>query len=140
MSRPSWDDVWMDVACIIARRSIDPRHKVGAIIVNDAGTQVLSVGYNGDHRGGPNAVESEMPGESGTIHAEINALIKLDYNYPQRKIMYLTMSPCRMCAKSIVNARIHEVVYGDEYREPSGLDILREAGVKVRKFPPVNNI
>lgn len=130
----------MSVARTIALRSIDPRHKVGAIIVNEAGTQVLTVGYNGDYRGGPNVVESLTPGESGTIHAEINALIKLDYNYPQRKVMYLTLSPCRMCAKSIVNAGIDEVVYGDEYRETSGLDILREAGVKVRKFPPVNNI
>ncbi len=70
----------MGVAHVISRRSIDPRRKVGAVIVNADGTQVLSVGYNGDYRGGPNAVESEVPGESGTIHAEINALIKLDYN------------------------------------------------------------
>jgi dCMP deaminase len=130
----------MGVSHIIAMRSVDPRYKVGAVIVNQDGTQVLSVGYNGDYRGGPNVVESEEPGESGMIHAEINALIKLDYNYPQRKVMYLTMSPCKMCAKSIVNAGIAEVVYGDEYRDPSGLEILRTAGVKARKFPLDDNI
>ena len=130
----------MGVSHIIAMRSVDPRYKVGAVIVNQDGTQVLSVGYNGDYRGGPNVVESEEPGESGMIHAEINALIKLDYNYPQRKVMYLTMSPCKMCAKSIVNAGIAEVVYDDEYRDPSGLEILRTAGVKARKFPLDDNI
>jgi dCMP deaminase len=140
MNRPTWDEIWMSVARIIARRSIDPRRKVGAAIVNADGTQVLSVGYNGDYRGGPNIVESEEPGESGTIHAEINALIKLDYNYPQRKIMYLTLSPCRMCAKAIVNARIDEVVYDIQYRDATGLDILCNAGVKVRKFPSDDNI
>ena len=140
MSRPTWDEIWMGVAHIIAGRSVDPRHKVGAAIVNAEGTQVLSVGYNGDHRGGPNVVESEVPGESGMIHAEINALIKLDYNYPQHKVMYLTMSPCRMCAKAIVNARINEVVYDVQYRDTTGLDILRNAGVKVRKFHAEDNI
>ena len=140
MNRPTWDEIWMSVARIIARRSIDPRRKVGAAIVNADGTQVLSVGYNGDYRGGPNIVESEEPGESGTIHAKINALIKLDYNYPQRKIMYLTLSPCRMCAKAIVNARIDEVVYDIQYRDTTGLDILHAAGVKVRKFHVEDNI
>ncbi len=140
MSRPTWDEIWMGVAMIIARRSVDPRNKVGAVIVNHDGTQVLSVGYNGDYKGGPNIVESHDPGESGMIHAEINALIKLDYNYPQDKVMYLTLSPCRMCAKSIVNAGIGEVVYSQEYRDTSGVDILQAAGIKVRKFPSDNNI
>ena len=140
MSRPTWDEIWMGVAHIIARRSVDPRYKVGAVIVNQEGTQVLSVGYNGDYKGGPNVVESEAPGESGMIHAEINALIKLDYNYPQRKIMYLTLSPCRMCAKSIVNAGISELVYDEPYRDAGGLEILTDAGLKVRKFPHEDNI
>ena len=140
MGRPTWDEVWMGVAHVISRRSIDPRRKVGAVIVNADGTQVLSVGYNGDYRGGPNTVESEIPGESGTIHAEINALIKLDYNYPQSKVMYLTLSPCRMCAKAIVNAKIDEVVFDEAYRDASGLDLLRSAGVKVRKFHLEDNI
>jgi len=140
MVRPTWDNIWMGVAHIIARRSVDPRHKVGAVIVNGEGTQVLSVGYNGDYKGGPNVVESEEPGESGMIHAEINALIKLDYNYPQHKVMYLTLSPCRLCAKSIVNAGIREVVYGEAYRDISGIDILQHAGIKVRKFCLEDNI
>jgi dCMP deaminase len=108
---------------------------VGAIVVTSDNTQVLSVGYNGNYTGGPNEVESANPGESGMIHSEINALLKMDYNNPKRKVMYVTLSPCRMCAKAIVNAGISEVVYGEEYRDASGLDILRSAGVTVR---PIN--
>ena len=131
--RPSWDEVWMTTAQTLARRSLDPRFQVGAVIVTDDNTQVLAVGYNGDQRGGSNQVESQEPGCSGFIHAEINALIKCDYNNPKRKVMYLTLSPCRQCAKAIVNGGISEVVYDVEYRDMSGVEILAAAGIKVRK-------
>ena len=71
MSRPNWDSVWMSCAKTISERSYDPRYKVGAIVVTDDNTQVLSVGYNGNYSGGPNKIESESPGESGMLHAEI---------------------------------------------------------------------
>ena len=132
--RTSWDKVWSDVAQSISERSYDPRFKVGAIVVTSDNTQVLSVGYNGNYAGGPNEVESENPGQSGFIHAEINCLLKMDYNNPKKKIMYLTLSPCRMCAKAIVNAGIDEVVYSEKYRDESGLNILKGSGVKCREY------
>jgi len=126
----------MDTARIISRRSYDPRHQVGAVVVTSDNTQVLSVGYNGNYTGGPNEVESEAPGESGMLHGEINALLKMDYNNPKKKIMYVTLSPCRMCAKAIVNAGVSEVVYSEEYRDTSGLKILLDSGVAVRHLRP----
>ena len=132
--RPSWDKVWSDVAKSISERSYDSRYQVGALVVTSDNTQVLSVGYNGNHSGGPNIAESDRPGESGFIHAEINCLLKMDYNNPKKKIMYLTLSPCRMCAKAIVNAGISEVVFLDSYRDTSGLDILKESGVSCRRY------
>ena len=132
--RPSWDEVWMATALIISKRSYDPRYQVGTIVVSNDNTQVLAVGYNGNYAGGPNEVESTDPGESGMIHAEINALLKLDYNNPKKKVMYVTLSPCRMCAKAIVNSGIDEVIYKEEYRDSSGLDVLRSANIKVRKI------
>jgi dCMP deaminase len=129
--RPSWDSIWMTFAKSIARRSIDDRFKVGAVIVSIDNTQVLSVGYNGDQANGGNTIESDEPGKSGCIHAEINALIKLDYNNHKQKKMYVTLSPCRMCAKAIVNAGINEVIYLNQYRDTSGLDILTGAGIKL---------
>ena len=132
--RPNWDEIWMQFARLVSKRSYDPRHRVGAVIVTSDNQQVLSIGYNGNYSGGPNEAESEIPGESGMIHAEINALIKLDYNIPKNKKMYITLSPCRMCAKAIVNGGIDEVIYDEEYRDTSSLDILKTAGVKFRKY------
>ena len=135
-SRPDWDSIWMDFAHLIAKRSYDPRYQVGAVIVTEKNTQVLAIGYNGNYMGGPNEVESTTPGESGMIHAEINALIKLDYNNPSRKIMYLTLSPCRNCAKAIINGGISEVVFCEQYRCTSGIELLEEAGLTVRQYCP----
>ena len=132
--RPEWDEIWMRFAKTISERSIDPRYKVGAIVVSHNNTQVLSVGYNGDQAGGSNQVESLEPGQSGCLHAEINALIKLDFNNPIKKRMYVTLSPCKMCAKAMINGGINEVIYSDKYRDTSGLDLLRESGVCVRQF------
>ena len=132
--RPTWDQIWMEMAHLISQRSYDPRNKVGTIIVTSDNTQVLSVGYNGNYTGGPNEVDSEQPGESGLIHSEINAMLKMDYNNPKCKIMYVTLSPCRMCAKSIINTNINEVVYSKAYRDLSGVEILHSAGIKVRQY------
>ena len=132
--RPGWDQIWMDFAHNIAKRSYDPRFQVGAVVITEDNCQVLAIGYNGNYAGGPNAVESEEPGKSGMIHAEINALIKLDYNNPKGKKLYLTLSPCRMCAKAIVNSGIREVIFHEAYRDASGVDLLRQCGISVRQF------
>jgi dCMP deaminase len=131
--RPGWDEIWLDFATSIARRSYDPRFQVGSVVVTEDNTQVLAVGYNGNYSGGPNEVESDAPGMSGMIHAEINALLKMDYNNPKNKKLYLTLSPCRYCAKAIVNAGIDEVIFKEEYRDLSSLEILDHASVKWRK-------
>jgi dCMP deaminase len=135
MSRPSWNSIWLDFAETISKRSYDPQFQVGCCIVTEDNCQVLAVGYNGNHRGGPNKRESEEPGHSGFIHAEINALIKLDYNNPKKKKMYLTLSPCRACAKAIINGGISEVYYKTAYRETSGIELLQSCGVEVTKLP-----
>lgn len=133
MNRPSWDDIWIDFAHTISLRSPDPKHKVGAVIVNEENTQVLSIGYNGDQKGGKNQRDSMNQGQSGFIHAEINALIKCDYNNPKKKKMYLTLSPCDVCAKAIVNAGIDEVIFSKKYEySEEALNILNNAGIVVR--------
>ena len=64
----------------------------------------------------------------------MNALIKLDYNNLKQRVMYVTLSPCKMCAKAIVNAGIGEVIFAEEYRDTTGIDILKSAGIKVKKY------
>ena len=131
--RAQWPQIWASMASTIAQRSADPSYKVGCVIVPEDNTGVLALGYNGDHKGGSNERESEEPGQSGFIHAEINALIKLDYNNPKKKIMYVTLSPCIMCAKAIVNAGISEVCYIEQYRDTSGLELLEKHGITTKK-------
>lgn len=133
--RPKWDVTWMSVAKTIAERSYDSQLKVGAIIVSDDNTRVLSVGYNGNYAGGPNVRESEEAGMGGFLHAELNAIIKCDYNFNKNKVMYVTHSPCRMCCKAIVNAGISKVVYDIEYRDMSGIkEILLPSNIRVERF------
>jgi len=136
-NRPEWHTVWMEFAHSISRRSYDPRHRVGAIVVTEDNTQVLAVGYNGNYSGGPNEVESTLPGESGMLHAEINCLLKMDYNNPKGKTMYVTLSPCRMCAKAIINSGVEKVVYDEAYRDDSGIKLLTESGIDVKKFSSI---
>ena len=96
------------------------------------------MGYNAEQAGGSNEVESLEPGQSGCIHAEINALIKLDYNNPKPKKMYVTLSPCKMCAKAIVNSGIEEIIYLEEYRDKTGVEILGKADREVRQHAEVS--
>ena len=132
--RPAWDCIWGKFVKDIAARSPDPKFQVGAVIVTDDNTQVLALGYNGDQKGGPNKRESMEHGQSGFIHAEVNALIKMDYNNPKKKKMYLTHTPCPVCAKCIINAGIQEVIYIEDYVNMQGLSILQESNVKIKKL------
>jgi dCMP deaminase len=128
----------MNIARTVAERSYDPRLKVGAIVVSDDNARLLSLGYNGNYRGGPNSPDSSDPGQSGFIHAEVNAIVKCDYNFNKKKIMYLTHSPCVQCAKLIVNAGINSVIYDLEYRDTSGLAILKTCDVEVYRYEDVD--
>ena len=134
ISRPSWDKIWMQMAEIIAQRSHHPTFKVGALIVTSDNTQVLSLGYNGNATGMSNVPQSDEPGCSGLLHAEINALLKLDYNNPKDKVMYLTLSPCTNCAMAIINSGIKKVVYKEKYRDDSGIKMLKSVGIKIIQY------
>ena len=132
--KPDWDSIWINLTQNVSLRSNDPRLKVGAVIVTEDNTSVLAIGYNGDEHGGNNKPDSLEPGKSGFIHAEANALLKANYADPRSKKMYLTHSPCVVCARMIINGGIKKVVYADDYRDASGLNILRNSGVNVVKL------
>lgn len=129
--RATWPDTWMSIARLLAeKRSCDSRLKVCAIVVPDDNTSILALGYNGGPKGMYNEPVSVEPGMSAFIHAEANCLIKCPFHFPKKKIMYVTHSPCLDCVRLIINADISRVVYGELYRDPSGLEILRNAGVE----------
>jgi len=132
VGRSPWPTRWMNVARLLASEcSYDPRLKVCAIMVPEDNTGIMAFGYNGNAKGMPNEVESLVPGQSGAIHAEQNCLIKAPFHFPLKKHMYITHSSCRACAKLLINANVSRVVYGELYRDASGLDLLRAAGIEV---------
>lgn len=134
MGRPSWDEIWLTMAHHLALRSTCSRACVGCIIVSEDNHRVLAVGYNGGAAGVFNECQSTEPGKCGHLHAEINALIKLDYNEPGSKKAYVTMMPCFNCSVALVNAKIKEVVYKESYRDTSGIELLEKAGIRTRQF------
>ncbi len=124
------EEVYMRMAEELAKRSTCARLQVGTVITTPDLTQVLGIGYNGNARGLPNRCDSTTPGACGCLHSEQNALIKAGAQLPG-KVMFVSASPCVMCAKMAINANVARVYYREAYRDPAGLDVLREGGVEV---------
>jgi len=129
-NRPPIDKIYMKFAWLISERSTCSRLKVGCVIVGEGKRRVLSIGYNGNYVGGPNKCDSTEPGNCGCLHAEEGACIKLDYKEPI-KLAYITHSPCKMCAKRLINAGVSHVFYDKKYRSEEGIDLFRLAGIDV---------
>lgn len=120
---------------MMAERSVDKRLKVGCVITSIDHSQVYSVGYNGNYKGGPNQADSDEPGCSGLIHAEVNAIVKCEASKETPKIVYITHGPCIMCSKLLINmGGVKKVIYETDYRDTSGLDILKSCNIEVIKF------
>lgn len=134
-SKLHWDDIWMRLAHDISTRSCDPRLRVGCVVVTSDNESVLAIGYNGDEKGGTNTPDSLEPGKSNFIHAEVNAIAKMNYLDPRDKKIYVTHAPCKVCARLIINAGIKKIVYCQNYRDLSGVKLLEERGIEVVQCP-----
>lgn len=132
--RPDWDNIWISLAHNLSLRSTCTRAQVGAVVVTMDNHRVLAVGYNGGAKGVFNDCLSDEPGKCGHLHAEINALIKVNFNDSVDKKLYTTTMPCMNCAVAIVNANISEVIYLNEYRQTDGVELLEKAGISHRKY------
>ncbi len=146
-TRPDWDTYFMDIAHVVARRGNCSRRKVAAVIVKDR--RIISTGYNGTPRGVRNCFEggcarcaSDVPsggdlGECICSHAEENAITQAAYHgiAVRDASIYVTLNPCLMCSKMIINAGIREVIYEEEYRFSAQTKaLLTEAGVALRQY------
>ncbi|HSG48055.1 MAG TPA: deaminase, partial [Longimicrobiales bacterium] len=128
--RPPLYEVYMRMAEELAKRSTCARLQVGTVITDRALEHVLSIGYNGNVRGFPNRCDSAEPGKCGCIHSEQNALVKARGDVPD-KVAFVTASPCVMCAKLMVQAKVTHVFYREVYRDDGGLGVLEQAGVVI---------
>jgi dCMP deaminase len=130
-----YDAAYLRMAAEWSKLSYCQRRQVGALIVK--GRSIISDGYNGTPSGFENFCEDE---EGYTkwyvLHAEANAILKVASTTQSYEgaTLYLTMSPCRECSKLIHQAGIRRVVYASEYKDLSGVEFLRKAGVEVELF------
>lgn len=137
MDRISRDQMLMEIAYVMAKRSTCSRLHVGAVI--SFYSRIVSTGYNGNLSGAQHCTHTEADGDTpctSTIHAELNAILwaARKGSIPlARTTMYVTASPCYRCAQAIVNTGITEVCYDKPFRDPLGLDVLEASGIKVRQ-------
>jgi len=144
--RPSLDEYFMEIAQVASKRSTCLRRRNGAVLVKDK--HIISTGYNGAPSGLPHCKEvgclrdkNRVPsGERHELcrgaHAEANAIVQaaLHGASTEGSTMYSTHQPCSFCAKLIINAKIREVVYLSPYPDKLALELLRSAGVELRKL------
>lgn len=135
MSRPPLQQIYLRLAKELSRRSTCVRLAVGTVLTDPSMEQVYSVGYNGNVRGFPNKCDREEVGNCGCIHAEQNALVKAPgSNTP--KHAFITLAPCEVCAKLLVQSGVKHVTFIDRYRNSRGLSILEEADIPHRQMQP----
>ena len=135
----------MAICDIIAEQSYAKRAKVGAVLVKD--NNIISFGFNGMPSKFDNCCEyvdenGEMHTKCEVLHAESNALMKLCKTgscSSNGATLYCTYSPCIDCAKMIVQAGLHRVVYRHRYRTTEGLTLLQNAGIIVEQFESEQN-
>jgi|TARA_Y100000816_G_C25997698_1_gene521184 dCMP deaminase len=131
-----YDYAYLEMAKRWGQLSYCKRKQVGALIVKDR--MIISDGYNGTPTGFENVCEDE---ENYTkwyvLHAEANAILKVASSTQSCKgaTLYVTLSPCRDCSKLIHQSGIVRVVYSIEYKDTSGIEFLKKAGVQTEHLP-----
>ena len=145
-ARPSWDEYFLEVAHLVAKRATCWRRKVGAVLVKEK--RILATGYNGAPSGLEDCFQvgyclreklSIPSGQRHELcrgsHAEQNVLIQAALHGVSTKesTLYLTNQPCVICAKMLINAKIKEVVITGDYPDKLAKKFLKEARIKIRK-------
>ena len=130
-----YDIAYLKMAETWGKLSYCKRRQVGAIIVKNR--MIISDGYNGTPTGFENVCEDE---ENYTkwyvLHAEANAILKVASSTQScdGATLYVTLSPCRECSKLIHQSGISRVVYSEAYKDLSGVEFLKKAGVTVNQI------
>jgi dCMP deaminase len=145
ITRPAIDEYFLKIASVVAERSTCRRHHVGAVAVKDK--HILSTGYNGAAAGLKDCLDlgclrDEQGIPSGTrheicrgIHAEQNMIIQASLHGVSLEdaTVYVTHTPCILCAKMLANAKIKRFITFGTYADDSFLDLFKEAGIRFEK-------
>ena len=141
----NWDEYFMGIAMLAAKRSKDPNTQVGACIVSPDNI-IISTGYNGMPKG---CSDDEFPWDREgqqdmtkypyVVHAELNAILNATGRDLRGRRIYVALFPCNECAKAIIQSGISEVLYlSDKYKDTMlnmvSKRMLDAAGVKYTKL------
>lgn len=143
MTRRTWEQYFMRLAYEVARRSTCTRRGVGCILIKDK--RIIATGYNGAPSGAPHCDETGCIREAQSIpsgerldicrasHAEANAITQCArFGVPcDGATAYVTVTPCRACAKLLVQAGVKRIVCDGLYPDESVWDICSEGGVEI---------
>lgn len=146
MQRPTWDEYFMEMAQVAAKRSTCLRRSVGAVIVKNK--QILASGYNGTPMGLPHCEEvgclrEQLKVPSGKchelcrgVHAEQNAITQAAYHGVSVRggTIYVTHQPCVVCTKMLINAGIERVVYANPYPDKLAQEMMGQSKMKIEVF------
>ena len=140
------DEAYLGTALLHSKLSKARRKAVGAVLITKTGVAIP--GYNGTPVGLSNECEhrtmSQAWGGMGqmvlttkpeVIHAELNCILKAAKEgvSVEDATIYTTLSPCVPCAAMLINAGIKELVWQETYRDTSGIDLLKQAGIITRQ-------
>ena len=143
VTRPNIDEYFLKIASVVAERSTCRRHHVGAVAVRDK--HILATGYNGAASGLKDCLElgclrDELKIPSGTrheicrgIHAEQNVIVQASLHGVslEESTIYCTHTPCILCAKMLVNAKIKRFVSFGRYNDAEFINLFQEASIEV---------
>lgn len=148
--RPAKDEYFLKIASVVSEQATCRRHHMGAVAVRDK--HILATGYNGAPAGAKDCLElgclrDENNIPSGTrvetcraIHAEQNVIIQAGLHGVslEGSTVYCTHTPCVLCAKMLVNARIKRFVSFAKYNDDTFVELFREAGIEfdIKERPP----
>jgi dCMP deaminase len=146
MPRPTWDEYFMEITHLVARRSTCLRRQVGAVLVKDK--NILATGYNGAPSGIAHCLDvgclrEKLAIPSGErhelcrgLHAEQNAIIQAAKHGTNidGATLYCTTMPCIICSKMIINAGIRQIVYEGGYADSLAAEMIAESGVAIVRF------
>jgi len=144
--RPTYDEYFMSMAYLAATRSTCLRRQVGAVLVKNK--HLLATGYNGPPKGMKHCDETgclreELGIPSGErheicrgLHAEQNAIIQAAVFgiSIDESIIYVTNTPCVVCAKMLINSGVKEIIYSGNYPDDLAREMIDESHIKIRKF------
>ena len=127
-----YDIAYLKMALEWAKLSYCKRRQVGALIVKNR--MIISDGFNGTPTGFDHICEDDNNYTKWyVLHAEANAIMKVSASTQSSEgaTLYITLSPCKQCSKLIFQSGIKRLVYHKEYKDNSGIEFLRKAGLKI---------